>query len=135
MFYIYVCSCVSERVLLIVPRPSAPALHSSGYYGARCKVVEQMCRRRGLTLTEMGAEVRWPEEFISVSLNPLMLATRCYQVSNGFKNVGGHRQKHKSKPKITQILERSSVTLIENQIHGGQSALSAAVPAWMCFIL
>lgn len=104
MFYIYACSCVSERVLLIVPRPSALAVHSSGYYGARCKVLEQMCRRRGLTLTEMGAEVRRPEEFISISLNPLMLITRCYQVSNDFKNVGGHRQKYKSNPKITSIL-------------------------------
>lgn len=86
-------------------------------------------------MTEMGAEVRWPEEFISISLNLLMLATRCYQVSDDFKNAGGHRQKHKSKPKIAQILERSSVTLAENQIYGGRSALSVAVLAWMCFIL
>lgn len=86
-------------------------------------------------MTEMGAEVRWPEEFISISLNPLMLATRCYQVSNDFENVGGHRQKHKSKLKITQILERPSVTSVENQIYGGCSALSVAVLARMCFIL
>lgn len=48
--------------------PSALATHiSSRYHRVRCEVLEQMCWRRGATLTEMGLEVRWPEKCISIN--------------------------------------------------------------------
>lgn len=50
---------MSVSVFVSIHTPSALAMHiSGGYHGVSYEVLEQMCRRRGLTLTEMEAEVR-----------------------------------------------------------------------------